>query len=168
MLWINYFRKRAEIFTEKVKLMTLERFEKQGETFLSTRGQWVVRILLTLMFALCNKGLICLTRAVKLDPDLGDSWACFYRFELQHGTEVISNSDWHKLCINYIFFTFLLSRVRENSCEKMLCGLTLEFFLSNTLPTPLPPPPPIVDPADVAAGGGGEEGGEGVFEMSKS
>ncbi|KAL9962298.1 hypothetical protein ACROYT_G031386 [Oculina patagonica] len=26
-------------------------------------------------------------RAVKLDPDLGDSWACFYRFELQHGTE---------------------------------------------------------------------------------
>jgi len=26
-------------------------------------------------------------RAVKLDPDNGDSWAYFYRFELQHGTE---------------------------------------------------------------------------------
>jgi len=27
-------------------------------------------------------------RAVKLDPDFGDAWAYFYRFELQHGTEV--------------------------------------------------------------------------------
>lgn len=26
-------------------------------------------------------------RAVKIDPDLGDSWAYFYKFELQHGTE---------------------------------------------------------------------------------
>jgi hypothetical protein len=28
-------------------------------------------------------------RAVKLDPDFGDAWAYFCRFEQQHGTEVI-------------------------------------------------------------------------------
>ena len=27
-------------------------------------------------------------RAVKIDPDLGDTWAYFYKFELLHGTEV--------------------------------------------------------------------------------
>lgn len=27
-------------------------------------------------------------RAVKIDPDLGDTWAYFYKFELIHGTEV--------------------------------------------------------------------------------
>ena len=27
-------------------------------------------------------------RAVKIEPDLGDTWAYFYKFELQHGTEV--------------------------------------------------------------------------------
>ena len=27
-------------------------------------------------------------RAVKIDPDLGDSWACYYKFELQFGNEV--------------------------------------------------------------------------------
>ena len=27
-------------------------------------------------------------RAVKIEPDLGDTWASFYKFELQHGTEV--------------------------------------------------------------------------------
>ena len=30
-------------------------------------------------------------RAVKIDPDLGDTWANFYRFELIHGTEVHNN-----------------------------------------------------------------------------
>ena len=30
--------------------------------------------------------LLC--RAAKLDPDLGDVWAYFYKFEQQHGTEV--------------------------------------------------------------------------------
>ena len=29
-------------------------------------------------------------RAVKIEPDLGDTWANFYKFELQHGTEVHS------------------------------------------------------------------------------
>jgi len=27
-------------------------------------------------------------RTVKIDPDLGDAWAYFYRFEQTHGTEV--------------------------------------------------------------------------------
>lgn len=27
-------------------------------------------------------------RAVKIDPDLGDTWGNFYKFELLHGTEV--------------------------------------------------------------------------------
>lgn len=27
-------------------------------------------------------------RTVKIDPDFGDAWAYFYKFELQHGTEV--------------------------------------------------------------------------------
>lgn len=29
-------------------------------------------------------------RTVKIEPDLGDAWALFYKFELQHGTEVSS------------------------------------------------------------------------------
>ena len=33
---------------------------------------------------LCN----WLCRAVKIDPDFGDAWAYFYKFELQFGTEV--------------------------------------------------------------------------------
>lgn len=39
-----------------------------------------------------NKAREWFNRAVKLDPDLGDSWACFYRFELQHGTEAQQES----------------------------------------------------------------------------
>ena len=31
-------------------------------------------------------------RAVKIDPDLGDSWAYYYKFELQFGTEVHINN----------------------------------------------------------------------------
>lgn len=27
-------------------------------------------------------------RTVKIEPDLGDAWGFFYKFELQHGTEV--------------------------------------------------------------------------------
>ncbi len=27
-------------------------------------------------------------RAVKIDPDLGDTWSYYYKFELQYGTEV--------------------------------------------------------------------------------
>lgn len=35
-----------------------------------------------------NKTRDWLNRTVKIDPDLGDAWAYFYKFELQHGTEV--------------------------------------------------------------------------------
>lgn len=27
-------------------------------------------------------------RTVKIEPDLGDAWALFYKFEMQHGTDV--------------------------------------------------------------------------------
>lgn len=30
-------------------------------------------------------------RTVKIDSDLGDAWALFYKFELQHGTEVYTS-----------------------------------------------------------------------------
>lgn len=39
-----------------------------------------------------NKSREWFNRAVKLDPDLGDSWAYFYKFELQHGTEAQQES----------------------------------------------------------------------------
>ena len=32
--------------------------------------------------------LVLCIRAIKIDPDFGDGWAYFYKFELQHGTEV--------------------------------------------------------------------------------
>ena len=38
-------------------------------------------------------------RTVKIDPDLGDAWAYFYRFEQTHGTEVSSlGSRFEFLC----------------------------------------------------------------------
>ncbi|CAL8108543.1 unnamed protein product [Calicophoron daubneyi] len=36
---------------------------------------------------LVSKARNWFTRTVKLEPDLGDAWAYFYKFELQHGTE---------------------------------------------------------------------------------
>ena len=33
-------------------------------------------------------------RTVKVDPDFGDAWAYFYRFELMHGTRVSSGYCW--------------------------------------------------------------------------
>lgn len=35
-----------------------------------------------------NKAREWFQRAVKIDPDLGDSWAFYYKFEQEHGTEV--------------------------------------------------------------------------------
>eukprot|EP00731_Ephydatia_muelleri_P010132 Em0005g718a len=34
-----------------------------------------------------NKAREWFQRAVKIDPDLGDAWAFYYKFELEHGTE---------------------------------------------------------------------------------
>ena len=36
---------------------------------------------------LCIRIHLCF-RAVKIDPDFGDAWGYFYKFELQFGTEV--------------------------------------------------------------------------------
>ena len=41
-----------------------------------------------------NKSREWFQRAVKIDPDLGDAWAYFYKFELQHGTEVGAEWNW--------------------------------------------------------------------------
>ena len=35
-----------------------------------------------------NKGREWFQRAIKIDPDLGDAWAYFHKFEEQYGTEV--------------------------------------------------------------------------------
>ena len=32
-------------------------------------------------------------KAILLDSDLGDTWAWYFKFLLQHGTDVISPSD---------------------------------------------------------------------------
>jgi pre-mRNA-processing factor 6 len=32
---------------------------------------------------------------VKIDPDFGDAWAYFYKFELQYGTEVTYELTYH-------------------------------------------------------------------------
>ena len=39
-------------------------------------------------------------RTVKIEPDLGDAWAYFYKFELHHGTEVIH--------LDYLDYQYLL------------------------------------------------------------
>ena len=40
-----------------------------------------------------NKAREWFQRTVKIDPDYGDAWAYFYKFELQYGTEVNSDSS---------------------------------------------------------------------------
>lgn len=45
-------------------------------------------------------------KAVKVDPDRGDSWAWFYKFECQHGTEVF-NLILNNLYFNYFNLKFL-------------------------------------------------------------
>ena len=39
------------------------------------------------------------TRTVKLEPDLGDAWIYFYKFELLHGTEEQQN-EVKSRCVN--------------------------------------------------------------------
>ena len=61
-------------------------------------------------YALCNRRLFWaerklaksrewFTRTVKLDPDNGDAWASFYRFELLHGTDE-QRDDVMRHCVN--------------------------------------------------------------------
>jgi pre-mRNA-processing factor 6 len=39
------------------------------------------------MFDCDNVLKICISFQIKIDPDFGDAWAYFYKFELSHGTE---------------------------------------------------------------------------------
>lgn len=61
-------------------------------------------------------------RTVKIEPDLGDAWAFFYKFELQHGTEVsllyISVHIWTKA---------LKTQDSEMECNKADC-LFIEIY----------------------------------------
>lgn len=56
-------------------------------------------------------------RAVKIEPDLGDTWAYFYKFELQHGTEV-SAGDGPHWGVQKFIIVFRLSRRR---CSRIVC-----------------------------------------------
>ena len=51
-----------------------------------------------------NKAREWFQRAVKIDPDLGDAWAFYYKFELEHGTEVTicSYSDVRRGQVDYV------------------------------------------------------------------
>ena len=81
-------------------------------------------------------------RAVKLDPDLGDSWACFYRFELQHGTEVCFILI---LAVNYVnveliksmlFIRLCFFNIGDTSLVKFqlhyifICSLVCSYYFS--------------------------------------
>ncbi|XP_023221900.1 pre-mRNA-processing factor 6-like [Centruroides sculpturatus] len=46
-----------------------------------------------------NKAREWFNRTVKIDPDLGDAWAYYYKFELLHGTEE-QQEDVKKRCVN--------------------------------------------------------------------
>lgn len=73
------------------------------------------------------------TRAVKIEPDLGDSWAYFYKFELQYGNEV---------CFSFVCLCFRKSKVHavsqmkrtesfvvsdDDNKEKQMCLLVLSL-----------------------------------------
>jgi len=55
-------------------------------------------------------------RTVKIDPDLGDAWAYFYRFELTHGTEVSTVLGNVKILILILLFASIC-------CQKLFSGL---------------------------------------------
>lgn len=63
-------------------------------------------------------------RAVKIEPDLGDTWAYFYKFELQHGTEVLNiwATPVNKMMLWVSFFRIhgLLQAQQENVLKKCI------------------------------------------------
>ena len=85
-------------------------------------------------------------RAVKIDPNLGDAWGYFYKFELLHGTEV------HRHTLTpHLHFPLPL---HSTHCIYLPPPLLLEgsFLLSTSLFLPLstspssPSPPPSLLP----------------------
>lgn len=61
-------------------------------------------------------------RTVKIEPDLGDAWALFYKFELQHGTEV--QSLCFDLCKPYRFYHLNYSFIFLSVLHHLLCGFS--------------------------------------------
>jgi len=54
-------------------------------------------------------------RTVKIDPDLGDAWANFYKFEKMHGDDV---SGYLTLLFLILIWT-ILSKVDYSTCEQI-------------------------------------------------
>ena len=79
----SLFSTRQETFSRDVELIS--------DAFLCTRFRlfWSERKI--------TKAREWFLRTVKIEPDLGDAWALFYKFEQQHGTEVTWISG-HKIC----------------------------------------------------------------------
>ena len=65
---------------------------------------------------------------MKLDPDLGDAWAYFYKFELQHGTEVCCEGK--KFELGPVLHKFELQHGTEVCCvrKKVELGPVLHKF----------------------------------------
>ena len=61
-------------------------------------------------------------RAVKIEPDLGDTWAYFYKFELQHGTEVCTYTynNYRLPCKFYCCLCVLLQAQQESVLKKCI------------------------------------------------
>ena len=59
-------------------------------------------------------------RAVKIEPDLGDTWAYFYKFELQNGTEVLILYNCQLLFQNYGCLFVLLQAQQESVLKKCI------------------------------------------------
>jgi hypothetical protein len=59
-------------------------------------------------------------RAVKIEPDLGDTWAYFYKFELQHGTEVGEVV----CCHNYVCINLICFRLNRRKYSRTVCLLS--------------------------------------------
>lgn len=66
-------------------------------------------------------------RAVKIEPDLGDTWANFYKFELQHGTEVGTETGGNgRSLIQYRGF-ITLCRLSKKRFSRTVCLLSQDM-----------------------------------------
>jgi len=70
-------------------------------------------------------------RTVKIEPDLGDAWGFFYKFEIQHGTEVSIQSHYY---LNVFFRTCFILCV----CDAVIVNKHFERNSLLTRSTPVP------------------------------
>lgn len=55
---------------------------------------------------------------MKIEPDLGDNWGYFYKFELQHGTEVWHNAGAPCHSVRYLLLTLALLQAQQEKVFK--------------------------------------------------